>query len=192
MEEKGASTLCLRALARKAGVSHTAPYRHFKDKNDLLKSLVIQGYDLLISGHLSAKTTKGLPKEKLFLAMSKYVEFGLAYPQLHQLIFAEQKAYRPDKEVAQRGVDCFNEFVKIVDNALPKNKRVDARFIAFALWSHAHGVLLLTPNSRHNSEEAICSKSGENFKGYMKSLRYGMEALIAGSFGQKWKNPYLF
>ena len=191
LEETGAASLCLRELSRRAGVSHAAPYRHFRDKQALLKSLIIEGYELIKLAEDSKQTSTTLPKEKLFIAMTNYVEFGLAYPELHQLIFGIQNNSLTDDEVRSAGKACFDQFVAIVKEALPRAKKNDARFVALSLWSHAHGVLLLTPNPR-NKERGVCDFSGENAAGYVKTLRYGMEALVAGSFGQKWKNPYLF
>ena len=191
LEENGAASLCLRELSRRAGVSHAAPYRHFRDKQALLKSLIIEGYELIKLAGDSKQTSTTLPKEKLFIAMTNYVEFGLAYPELHQLIFGIQNNNLTDDEVRSAGKACFDQFVAIVKDALPRAKKNDARFVAlFSLVACAWSITL-TPNPR-NKERGVCDFSGENAAGYVKTLRYGMEVLVAGSFGQKWKNPYLF
>ena len=50
LEENNISSLSLRAVAKKVGVSHTAPYRHFKDKESLLAGIAALGYDELEIG----------------------------------------------------------------------------------------------------------------------------------------------
>ena len=47
LENEDAHALSLRKVARQAGVSHAAPYRHFEDKNSLLSAIATQGFQLL-------------------------------------------------------------------------------------------------------------------------------------------------
>jgi len=47
LAEEGPQAFTLREVARRAGVSHNAPYRHFKDKDDLLAEVAAQGFDRL-------------------------------------------------------------------------------------------------------------------------------------------------
>ncbi len=190
LEEVGHSSICLRELARRSGVSHAAPYRHFKDKKALLKALVLEGHSLV--QRISAKSIESPdPKEKLFRTMTRYVQFGLANPELHQLIFGSNSLSYTDADVRFEADTSLKKFVVIVHAALPEKKKIDANLIGLSLWSLAHGVLLLTPNPK-KIDGGICQRSVTDASSYMKSLRHGMEALISESVGEKWKNPYLF
>src|SRR5690349_3579164 len=78
LEKEGPAALSLRELARRAGVSHNAPYRHFADREALLAALAADGFRML--------------GEVLGVASSRhrgeaYVRFALEHPQLFRLMF---------------------------------------------------------------------------------------------------------
>ncbi len=78
LEKEGREALSLRDLARHAGVSHNAPYRHFADRDALLAALAEEGFALL-EGEL-----RGRPWREQATA---YVRFALANPERFQLMF---------------------------------------------------------------------------------------------------------
>lgn len=86
IEEHGVAALSLRALARRADVSHAAPTHHFRDKAGLLTALAEQGYGLL-ADELTAE----------WAASHSLVEQGVAYvrfARLHRAHF--EVMFRPD------------------------------------------------------------------------------------------------
>src|SRR5258708_13190775 len=71
MEKQGLKALTLRYVARRAGVSHNAPYRHFKDRNALLAALAEKGF----------RDLGNALKRKPGIRMGEpYLRFGLAHP----------------------------------------------------------------------------------------------------------------
>ena len=78
LEKQGAEALSLREVARRAGVSHNAPYRHFPDRERLLAALAAQGFELL------GQALASRPRREMGEA---YVEFALAHPQRFRLMF---------------------------------------------------------------------------------------------------------
>src|SRR5262245_65940652 len=78
LEKEGLDALSLRELARRAGVSHAAPYRHFPDRDALLAALAAEGFELLY---------RGLDKRPEGDLGAGHVEFALAHPQRFRLIF---------------------------------------------------------------------------------------------------------
>src|SRR2546423_10801996 len=78
LEQKGIGALSLRDAARRAGVSHNAPYRHFADREALLGALAAEGFALL------AKRLRGQRGPELGMA---YVRFALEHPQRFRLMF---------------------------------------------------------------------------------------------------------
>lgn len=89
LEREGAEVLSLRALAESAGVSKTAPYRHFKDKDLFLGALADEGYRLLHEA-LAAPIEPGLKRkrsESPVSAMGRaYMAFAVARPALYRLM----------------------------------------------------------------------------------------------------------
>lgn len=78
LEKEGSDAISLRDLARRAGVSHAAPYRHFADRQALLAALGEEGFALL------AADLEGKPWREQAVA---YVRFALARPERFKLMF---------------------------------------------------------------------------------------------------------
>src|ERR1700689_3342686 len=81
LAEAGPQGFTLREVARRAGVSHNAPYRHFKDKDDLVGAVAAEGFDRLTASMLAAMEPGDTVSERLRLAGRGYVEFALRQPQ---------------------------------------------------------------------------------------------------------------
>src|SRR5437016_7879863 len=78
LEKQGITALSLREAARRVGVSHNAPYRHFADRETLLAALAAQGFD-----ELAAAVASGPPARM----GEAYVSFALEHPQRFRLMF---------------------------------------------------------------------------------------------------------
>ena len=78
LENEGRDAISLRDLARRAGVSHNAPYRHFADRQALLAALAEDGFTLL------ATALQGKPWREQATA---YLGFALANPERFRLMF---------------------------------------------------------------------------------------------------------
>jgi AcrR family transcriptional regulator len=78
LEKEGLASLRLRELARRAGVSHNAPYRHFPDRESLLAALAAEGFERL------GAALQSRPRREMG---EGYVEFALAHPQRFRLMF---------------------------------------------------------------------------------------------------------
>ncbi|HKN08248.1 MAG TPA: helix-turn-helix domain-containing protein, partial [Pseudomonadota bacterium] len=93
--EAGPQAFTLREVARRAGVSHNAPYRHFRDKDDLLAAVAAQGFDRLTESMKQAMAKGRTARERLRLAGRGYVQFAVESPQ-HILVMFE--AAVPEQE----------------------------------------------------------------------------------------------
>ncbi len=83
LEREGLDAATLRATARRAGVSHMAPYRHFKDKDELLAAVAEQGFREM-TRFIDAAPGEGRARDAAGLA---YVSFALDNPALYRLMF---------------------------------------------------------------------------------------------------------
>jgi len=143
----------LRELARRAGVSHNAPYKHFADKRELLAAVSAAGFEALtkrmgreINGHGNARV-------QLFAALRAYIRQGVENPALYRLMFGGYLSGsdngRPaiERAAAEKTKALFAE--AIIDGALGQaipNTLRNERKIAGAIlacWSLAHGLTLL-------------------------------------------------
>src|SRR6516225_9375031 len=81
LHEEGVHALTLRAVARRAGVSHAAPYRHFADKEALLAAIAEDGYRRLISELADVLADEHASARQLMTEAGKrYVHFVLENP----------------------------------------------------------------------------------------------------------------
>jgi len=90
LEEESLAALTLRAVARKAGVSHAAPYRHFPNHEALLVELSIEGFDELRESLAEAGKAPGPESDKIANIGAAYMRFVAQRPALARLMFGSQ------------------------------------------------------------------------------------------------------
>ncbi len=146
LEENGAPQLSLREAARKAGVSQTAPYRHFTSKEALLAALAAQGFQDLCTAMDKAKAATDNAAENLHAMGRAYVGFALARPQLFRLMFGPEisdKSAFPETDAAARG--AYSRLARAVEAYLAA-RRIHLKtpqVPAVTAWSLVHGLAAL-------------------------------------------------
>src|SRR5688572_2987442 len=106
-EKEGLAALSLREAARRAGVSHNAPYRHFPDRDSLLAALAAEGFALL-GGELAKR-----PEGEMGIG---YVQFALAHPQRFRLMFGGQLKFDEYPELRAAGEDSYSKLQKAFES----------------------------------------------------------------------------
>ncbi len=148
LRDTAVEDLSLRALARTVGVSQTAPYRHFADKNELLAAMATCGYrDLLHALRQAGASTGDCPQAQLIAFAHAYVDYAAHHPQLFKLMFgpavqptvkypelreASRDTLQLVQDILQRGVD--SGIFRPVD---------DITYMANAAWSSIYGLSTL-------------------------------------------------
>jgi AcrR family transcriptional regulator len=147
LAEAGTEELSLRALARRVGVSQTAPYRHFSDKNDLLAALAARGYRKLLDALESAGQRAGAgPVEQMHAFAHCYVNYAVANPDLFKLMFGPtlqpQKTY---PELYQASRETYELVRTIMRRGIEQGvfRDEDDHYLANAGWSGIHGLATL-------------------------------------------------
>jgi AcrR family transcriptional regulator len=146
VKEKGPKGFTLREVARRAGVSAAAPYRHFADKAQLLAAAATQGF-VQLHETLSATAAKTTDPTKQVLVMGRaYVRWAVAHPDYYQVMFGSEfdKSDKPDLLTA--GARAFGDLLDVIvrcqqADVLPAG---DPRVIAGPTWSLLHGIATLT------------------------------------------------
>jgi AcrR family transcriptional regulator len=128
----------LRAVARQAGVSPTAPYRHFKDRDALESALAVEGFrDLLADLGGGRDLPASLPDLAEFAVT--YVAFALRRPALFRVMFGKPCDDADDERV--KAADALHELLAdALDRVFPD---ADASALATAGWGLAHGLACL-------------------------------------------------
>lgn len=136
-EEGGANDLSLRAVARRAGVSTAAPYRHFPDRNALISAVAAVGYRELAATLAAASPEPSTPEDLADIAVA-YVNFALHRTGLFRAMFAEPCGTDPDRVEAVEMITAYLNH--IVSQTLPSE---DADNTATAVWALVHGLAFL-------------------------------------------------
>jgi AcrR family transcriptional regulator len=153
----------LRQVARRAGVSHNAPYNHFPEKRDLLGAVAAAGFERLYERLAAAIAGIDDPAEALRASGRAYVNMGTENPALYRLMFGSTlgqrgAAGRPAETVAV-GDKARNALEEIVRRgaragafAVSPDSPLEVGLTTLALWSMVHGLTLLIIDSVAASE----------------------------------------
>jgi len=147
LKEEGVQALSLRSAARTSGVSHSAPYAHFPDKQALLAAISTQGFlDLHEHLFITTKEFNGSPKELLVETGWTYVQFALTEPNCFKLMFSgileDQHAYPEFMAAVQKTFHLLVDVVQICQTGkILRAGPVDD--CAIAVWSLVHGFISL-------------------------------------------------
>ncbi len=143
IEEKGINAFTIREVAKRAGVSHAAPYRHFKDKEALLFTVAREGFDLMVSE--TKKRSAKYPDDPLArfqLSGLSYIDFAISHPSHYRVMFytGENKDRFPDDLVAS-STESFRLLLDTIRECQEKNiiKPGDPNEFALSAWAIVHG-----------------------------------------------------
>ena len=153
--ERGLTGLSLRECARRAGVSHGAPARHFPDKNALVLAIAQQGFEQLAAAGVAAMQEVADPIERLDAYGVAYVRFAVEQPVLFRVMFSGQfELPAPD------GVDA-GSFELLVAAARAIVGEDDELLGAIASWSLPHGLAMLLLDGRIPADQGGTADQAE-------------------------------
>lgn len=145
-EEKGWQ-FTLREVARRAGVSHAAPYKHFPDKSALLAELAALGFDQLrreVEGALRRQARS--PRAEFMAAAKAYIQFGTANPSIYRLMFSADVDKKRFRQLDEAAAVAFAELIGILERGQSSGaiKKQPVRGQAAATWALLHGFTMLS------------------------------------------------
>ncbi|GAA4663032.1 TetR/AcrR family transcriptional regulator [Gordonia humi] len=162
-------TFSLRAVARRAGVSQAAPYRHFADKEDLEAAMAARGFEKL-QEHLAVAAANEASAEggaRLAQLTIAYVAFATQHPSLYRLMHS--RAHTSDGARIPESASVFALIEEMAGREFPD---VDAHGLATGGWALAHGFASL------HIDGQIAVPSGTSVD---DRIRAGLAALAAAS-----------
>ena len=153
LAKKGPSELSLRDIARKLGVSHGAPYRHFQSREGLLASIAAEGF-LTFAEQLSLKADESetsSTEERLGQMGQAFLQFALDYPVHFKLMFSKaipNTEKYPDLQEAGKG--AFAVLYEMVQRMQKEKvlKPSDPTTTSIFIWSTLHGFCSLILDDR--------------------------------------------
>jgi len=180
----GTEKLSLRALAREAGVSATAPYRHFPSKQSLLAALAEEGFLELRArfDQVAAAPYPDLEQRLLAIGMA-YIDFALANPTTYELMFGSVLGdFSPFRSLREAAAGCYQVLYRILEEGLSPDSepRLTATRLGGVVWAAVHGIasLLLYHRDVRPSEDLRAPNT--SLHGMMADPESALRILFAG------------
>ncbi|MBF9132992.1 TetR/AcrR family transcriptional regulator [Plantactinospora sp. S1510] len=144
LADEGVEALTLRAIARKAQITHNAPLRHFPNRAALLSAVATAGFDDLAGRLRGAAASPGLvgsPARRLEATAHAYVAFAVANPGMFALMFRHDLVDTAEPVLAAASLAVFDEMAILVADRQHEgwHPHLDNRQLTGALWSALHG-----------------------------------------------------
>ena len=144
---KGTAGFTFAEAARFAGVSPAAPYRHFRDRDELMANVALRGFEQF-AAMLARAWDDGRPDE--FTALDRlgkaYLEFARAQPAFYSAMFEAGVAVGSNpalREASDRAFAVLRGAAEKICAAMPSGARPPALMVALHIWAMAHGVASL-------------------------------------------------
>lgn len=178
LAEEGVTALELRKVARRAGVSQAAPYRHFADKQALVAAIAEDGFrQLAYQTQQALEVAPDKPRQQLHAIAQNYVRFALDHPALMREMFSgltiERTAYPSLYAASKAG---FAHMLRVIQSGQARAEfaAADPTQLALVAWSLFHGLAMLLienqiPDARDN--EALIAQLVD---GCMQTLYQGL------------------
>jgi AcrR family transcriptional regulator len=185
----------LRELARRAGVSHNAPYKHFADKRELLAAVSAAGFEKLTKRMADGRARHSDPRAQLFAVLRAYIDHGVESPALYSLMFGGYLSgpdrERPAIELAEAEKAKTLLADVIVAGGLGHvvaGKSWNERKVAGAIlacWSLVHGLTLLMADGLVGPKKKAGALGDSLVQGMLDGLTAELPALPPGT----WVGP---
>jgi len=170
LSEKGIEGLSLRNVARRIGVSHTASYNHFHNKQALLAAISTAGHEQLYHVLSSAFDKSKQSSAEIITEIAwAYLQFALEDPGRFKLMFSgaleEERDHPEFIEISQKNISLLEEIIVFCQSKgqLPEDR---VENIAIKLWSLVHGFTYLMLENQFPIEYL----QGQNLKKLLKAI----------------------
>ena len=145
IDNSGIEAVSMREVGRRADLSRTASYRHFKSKQSLLAEIVVEDFHILSSMMLELENIPTQPKQFLVKVLNSYHRFAMENPEHYQLMFNTKWDTEKFPEIETVALLVFQKTTEYVDKAL---KASDSTFhtsteATAILYAFIHGLVEL-------------------------------------------------
>jgi len=146
IKEHGVEKLSMRAIARIVGVSQTAPYRHFEDKNHLLAEVATQAFAELYDISMAVVDPNRTPLQNIHTTGLVYLNYAIENPEKYRVIFGSRIQNRQSyPKMIEAGEKSFQILIDQVERGVADGDFIPgcALILANTLWTQVHGAASL-------------------------------------------------
>ena len=146
LTQGGPDAVTLRAVGSQAGLSRTAAYRHFKDKDDLLSAVAAENLDYLGEQMRLGAASGAGDRTPLWGALLGYTEGAMARPAHYRLVFGDFQIGNPSRDLENAATACTDYLYTLVSKGQLDGYVAsgDIREITALVWATVHGLVDLT------------------------------------------------
>ena len=159
LRRDGPAQLTMRTVAAEAGVTATALYRHFDNKEDLLRAVIREAYAVFRS-YLTVALDGSDPGVWLQLGFSRYLDFALRHPHDYEILFVTAHGlaidHYPDDFRSGRSA-TFRHLTGVVRACMEAGvlREDDPADVALTLYAHMHGLVMLHRSGRFRDDDEV-------------------------------------
>ncbi|MEM6637328.1 MAG: TetR/AcrR family transcriptional regulator [Pseudomonadota bacterium] len=143
IEENGPHGFSVSEACRRAGVSTAAPYRHFADRNAMMREVCLQGMNRMAEQFLETlKNFQPGTIEALTAIGLNYISFAEREPQVFRMMFAADEG--EGEEIRDQGLNCYGIVLGQVAQRMGRTEiDIEVERATFPLWTFVHGLAFL-------------------------------------------------
>lgn len=147
--DEGIARTTMRRIAADVGLSPTALYVYFADKETILKAIAEELFDDLLARLARSQDPKAAPLASFRAALEAYVAFGTAHPEEYRLIFAQPPPDIPDEKPAKEDIQSALRAFEVLEQSIVALQASgefaagDTTLIAETVWAACHGLTML-------------------------------------------------
>lgn len=176
IDERGLGSFSLREVARRAGVSHTAPAHHFGDMRGLLTSVATEGFDALCTATQGAGEGVDDPVEHLAAIGVAYVEMARSNRAHCEVMFRTDVVDADDVALQAAGLRAYAVLEGAVRSIIEADRlSIDLDEATWFCWSTMQGLVALGPKL-----EVIARRKGHDDPSTEVLVRRFTELIVAG------------
>lgn len=141
--EQGVRAVSFREVARRAGVSHQAPYHHFKNQQGLLRAIALEGFEGLNTAMKQAASGHREPMDALIAAGHAYVTFAVRHIGHFRVMFQNALVDIHDESApVLEATDAYGTLLCLATAAhdAGHGRGISTEHVTWMCWSVVHGI----------------------------------------------------
>lgn len=153
--EGGVSSLSVRAISKRAGLSTIGIYSHFQGKQGILDALYIDGFNL-VRDAMDVVLDGQATRENVLKSAAGYLRVGKEHEAHYRLIFGESgSGYEPSEDAVQARDRAFGKLVRVAGSFLPSTANVNQhRQLAMDIWAIVHGYVSISHHAAFSDADS--------------------------------------
>jgi len=178
---EGLNSLSMRKVAKLAGLSTMAAYRHFENKDDLISHVIMEGFRIFQSYFYKALEGK-TPAERLILSAESYYLFAVENPKYYEVMFMSV-AHVTDVPPSEQAEDLVRASVQFLYDRIAEcadagliDGPVSKRHVLH-LWAHSHGLISLYLSGHIDGQTSFKTLYQESMTIMFKGMGFKKERL---------------